>query len=66
VDLRAGLDDLEKRKFLILPGLELRPLGPPISSLTVTLIVIIIIIIIIIILLRAPPTVIYCIPLLDV
>jgi hypothetical protein len=24
VDLRAGLDDLEKRKFLALPGLELR------------------------------------------
>jgi hypothetical protein len=23
VDLRAGLDDLEKRKFLALPGLEL-------------------------------------------
>jgi hypothetical protein len=27
VDLRVGLDDLEKRKFLSLPGLELRPLG---------------------------------------
>jgi hypothetical protein len=27
VDLRAGLDNLEKRKFLTLPGLELRPLG---------------------------------------
>jgi hypothetical protein len=26
---RAGLDDVEKRKFLILPGLELRPLGCP-------------------------------------
>jgi hypothetical protein len=26
VDLRAGLDDLEKRKFLTLPGLELEPL----------------------------------------
>jgi hypothetical protein len=26
VDPRAGLDDVEKRKFLILPGLELRPL----------------------------------------
>jgi hypothetical protein len=25
VDLRAGLDDLEKRKFFSLPGLELRP-----------------------------------------
>jgi hypothetical protein len=29
VDFRAGLDDLEKRKFLTLPGLELRPLGRP-------------------------------------
>jgi hypothetical protein len=29
VDPRAGLDDVEKRKFLILPGLELRPLGRP-------------------------------------
>jgi hypothetical protein len=27
VDLRAGLDDLEKRKFFTLQGLELRPLG---------------------------------------
>jgi hypothetical protein len=27
VDLRAGLDDLEKRKFLTLQGLELRLLG---------------------------------------
>jgi hypothetical protein len=26
VDLRAGLDDLEKRKFLTLPRLELGPL----------------------------------------
>jgi hypothetical protein len=25
---RAGLDDMEKRKFLTLQGLELRPLGP--------------------------------------
>jgi hypothetical protein len=24
---RAGLDDVEKRKFCTLPGLELRPLG---------------------------------------
>jgi hypothetical protein len=24
---RAGLDDVEKRKFLTLPGLEFRPLG---------------------------------------
>jgi hypothetical protein len=29
---RAGLDDVEKRKFLILPGLELRPLGLPARS----------------------------------
>jgi hypothetical protein len=29
VDLRAGLDDLEKRKFLTSTGLELRPLGRP-------------------------------------
>jgi hypothetical protein len=27
VDPRAGLDDLKKRKFLTLPGLELRLLG---------------------------------------
>jgi hypothetical protein len=27
VDPTAGLDDVEKRKFLTLPGLELRPLG---------------------------------------
>jgi hypothetical protein len=32
LDLRADLDDLEKRKFLILPGLELRPLGRPARS----------------------------------
>jgi hypothetical protein len=32
VDPRGGLDDLEKRKFLILPGLELRPLGRPLRS----------------------------------
>jgi hypothetical protein len=25
----AGLDDVEKTKFLTLPGLELRPLGRP-------------------------------------
>jgi hypothetical protein len=25
VDLRASLDDLKKRKYLTLPGLELRP-----------------------------------------
>jgi hypothetical protein len=29
LDRRAGLDDVEKRKFLTLPGLELRPLGRP-------------------------------------
>jgi hypothetical protein len=29
VDLRAGLDDMEKTKFLALPGLELWPLGRP-------------------------------------
>jgi hypothetical protein len=30
---RAGLDNVEKRKFLILPGLELRPPGrPPVAS----------------------------------
>jgi hypothetical protein len=34
VDPRAGLDDVKKRKFLNLPGLELRPLGRPASSLT--------------------------------
>jgi hypothetical protein len=32
VDLRTGLDDLEKRKFLTLPGLELRPLCRPARS----------------------------------
>jgi hypothetical protein len=31
VDPRTGLDD-EKRKFLALPGLELRPLGRPARS----------------------------------
>jgi hypothetical protein len=29
VDPRGGLDEVEKRKFLTLPGLELRPLGRP-------------------------------------
>jgi hypothetical protein len=29
VGSRTGLDAAEKRKFLILPGLELRPLGRP-------------------------------------
>jgi hypothetical protein len=32
VDPRAGLDGVEKRKFLTLPGLELRPLGRPARS----------------------------------
>jgi hypothetical protein len=32
MDLRAGLDDLEKRKFLTLPGLELRLLSRPARS----------------------------------
>jgi hypothetical protein len=32
VDPRAGLEDLEKRKFLTLTGLELRPLGRPARS----------------------------------
>jgi hypothetical protein len=35
VDLRAGLDYFEKRKFLTLPGLELRSLGCPVRSLEV-------------------------------
>jgi hypothetical protein len=29
VGLRAGLDDLEKKKYLTLPGLEIRPLCRP-------------------------------------
>jgi hypothetical protein len=32
VDPRAGLDNVEKRKFLTLPGLELRSCGRPASS----------------------------------
>jgi hypothetical protein len=32
VDLRAGLNDLEKRKFLTLPGLELRSLCRAVHS----------------------------------
>jgi hypothetical protein len=32
VDPRAGLDDVDKRKFLTLLGLELRPLGCPVRS----------------------------------
>jgi hypothetical protein len=31
-DPTAGLDDVEKKKFLTLPGLELRPLGRPARS----------------------------------
>jgi hypothetical protein len=31
VDPRAGLDDVVGRKFLTLPGLELRPLSRPAS-----------------------------------
>jgi hypothetical protein len=34
VDPRAGLDDVEKRKFLTLPGLQLRPVGRPARSLS--------------------------------
>jgi hypothetical protein len=32
VDPRAALNDVEKRKFLTLPGLELRPLDHPARS----------------------------------
>jgi hypothetical protein len=32
VDPKAGLDDVEKRKSLILPRLELRPFGRPARS----------------------------------
>jgi hypothetical protein len=32
VDPRAGLNEMEKRKFLTTPGLELRPLGHPARS----------------------------------
>jgi hypothetical protein len=32
MDPRAGLDDVEKRKFLTLPGLELRHLSRPARS----------------------------------
>jgi hypothetical protein len=32
VGLRAGPDDVEKKKFLTLPGLKLRPLGRPARS----------------------------------
>jgi hypothetical protein len=32
VGSRTGMDDLKKRKFLNLPGLELRPFGRPARS----------------------------------
>jgi hypothetical protein len=32
VDPRAGWDDMERRRFLTLPGLELQPLGRPARS----------------------------------
>jgi hypothetical protein len=32
VDPKANLDDVEKRIFLTIPGLELRPLGRPTRS----------------------------------
>jgi hypothetical protein len=32
VEPRVGMDDVEKRKFLTLPRLELRPLGRPARS----------------------------------
>jgi hypothetical protein len=32
VEARAGLDDMKKRKFLTLPGLELQPLFRPARS----------------------------------
>jgi hypothetical protein len=32
VGLSAGLEDVKKRKFLTLPGLELRPLGRAVRS----------------------------------
>jgi hypothetical protein len=32
VDLRAGLDGVENRKFLTLPGLEIQHLGRPVGA----------------------------------
>jgi hypothetical protein len=32
VDLKAGLDDMENRKFLTLPGLELQPVDRSVLS----------------------------------
>jgi hypothetical protein len=60
VDIRVGLDDVEKRKFLTVPGLELRSLGRPARSqslyrLRYSVTIIIIIIIIIIIPASSPP-----------
>jgi predicted benzoate:H+ symporter BenE len=37
VDLRNSLDDLDKRKFLTLPGFELRLLGRPVFAIPTTL-----------------------------
>jgi hypothetical protein len=37
VDPRAGLDDIENRKFFSLPGLELRLLGRPARTLMTSL-----------------------------
>jgi hypothetical protein len=37
VDPRAGLDDMEKLKFLNLPGLELRPFGRGVRKLSLYL-----------------------------
>jgi hypothetical protein len=37
VESRADLDDGEKRKFLPLPGLEVRPLGDPARSQSLSL-----------------------------
>jgi hypothetical protein len=37
VDPRADLDDVKKRKFLTLPGIELRLLGLPARSLVLLL-----------------------------
>jgi hypothetical protein len=36
---RAGLDDVEKRKFFTLSGLELQPLGRPARSQSLTLLI---------------------------
>jgi hypothetical protein len=36
VDLRAGVDDLENRKFLTLPGLELQPVASRYTDYAIT------------------------------